>query len=97
MQRAELLRDVFAWAYERSCQRYLARRQSLGEPDAFRMKYRALLVQAVRDVIRNDRPGTAEEIADFAFQKIREEDMSAFAEAVQLDFDNLYDGNVARY
>ncbi len=30
LQRPELLRDVFVWAYERSCQRYLAIRQSLG-------------------------------------------------------------------
>jgi hypothetical protein len=97
LKRTELLRDVFVWAYERSCQRYLAIRQSIGEPDAFRLKYRAILIQAVQEIIRNDRRGTQEEIADFAFQKIHEEDLSAFVEAVQLDFDNLYEGNVARY
>ena len=33
LNQVELLRDVFISAYERSCQRYLAIRQSLGEPD----------------------------------------------------------------
>ena len=97
LQRTELLRDVFVWAYERSCQRYLAIRQSIGEPDAFRMKYRVLLVQAVQDIVRSDRPGTAVQVTDFAFQKIREEDLNAFIEAVQSDLNNLYEGNVARY
>lgn len=35
-----LLRDVFVWAYKRSCSRYSAVRQSLGEPDLFRTQYR---------------------------------------------------------
>ncbi len=40
LNRIELLRDVFIWAYERSAARYAAVRQSLGEPDPFRLKYR---------------------------------------------------------
>lgn len=40
LNRIELLRDVFAWAYERSCARYAAVRRSLGEPDPFRLRYR---------------------------------------------------------
>jgi hypothetical protein len=42
LNRIELLRDVFVWAYERSSARYSAVRQSLGEPDPFRLRYRAL-------------------------------------------------------
>ena len=40
LNRIELLRDVFIWAYERSAARYAAVRQSLGEPDPFRLRYR---------------------------------------------------------
>ena len=36
--RVELLRDVFAWAYERSCRRCKTVRDSLPEPDRFRLK-----------------------------------------------------------
>ena len=38
LRRVELLRDVFIWAYQRSAARYAAVRQSLGEPDPFRMR-----------------------------------------------------------
>ena len=33
LNKVDLLRDVFIWAYERSAARYAAVRQSLGEPD----------------------------------------------------------------
>lgn len=97
LNRTELLRDVFVWAYERSCQRYLAVRQSIGEPDAFRMKYRAILTQVVQEMVRSDRRGTVDEISGFVSGKIREEDGATLAEAVQVDLDNLYEGNIARY
>jgi hypothetical protein len=40
LRRGEYLRDVFVWAYTRSAPRYTAVRQSLGDPDPFRLKYR---------------------------------------------------------
>ena len=40
LNRIELLRDVFVWAYERSCQQYLAVRRELVPPDTFRLRYR---------------------------------------------------------
>ena len=52
LNRIELLRDVFVWAYERSSARYSAVRQSLGEPDPFRLRYRALVAEAVAAVVR---------------------------------------------
>ena len=39
----ELLKEVFIWACERSAARYGAVRQSLGDPDPFRLRYRAEL------------------------------------------------------
>lgn len=52
LNRVELLRDVFIWAYERSCARYSAVRQSLGDPDPFRMRYRTLVAETVAEVVR---------------------------------------------
>ena len=52
LNRIELLRDVFVWAYDRSSARYAAVRRSLGEPDPFRLRYRALIVEIVADVVR---------------------------------------------
>ena len=42
-----LLKDLFLWAYKRSAQRYAAIKQSIGDPDPFRVKY----YQAMRDII----------------------------------------------
>jgi Fic family protein len=97
VNRTELLRDVFVWAYERSCQRYLAIRQSIGEPDAFRLKYREALIQTVQDVIRGKLAGSRGEVEALAQPFISEDDMQSFVDAVQTDLDYLYLGNVARY
>jgi len=40
----DLLRDVFVWAYERSCQRYLAITQTMVEPNPLKIKYREELI-----------------------------------------------------
>ena len=50
--KVDLLRDVFIWAYERSAARYAAVRQSLGEPDPFRLRHRAALREVVAEVVR---------------------------------------------
>jgi len=52
LNKIDLLRDVFIWAYEQSAVRYAAVRQSLGEPDPFRFKHKAALRQIVGEVVR---------------------------------------------
>src|SRR5580693_3472278 len=47
LNRVELLRDVYLRAYERSSRRYKTVRDSLPEPDAFRLKYRGALTEVV--------------------------------------------------
>jgi hypothetical protein len=44
----DLLKDVFIWAYERSADRDAAVRQSLGERDPFRLRYREQLRELIR-------------------------------------------------
>jgi Fic family protein len=95
--RVELLRDVFVWAYERSCQRYLAIRQSIGEPDAFRLKYREALIQTIQEVIRGKLHGSRHEVEALAQHFVAADDMPSFVDAIQSDLDYLYLGNVARY
>lgn len=58
LNRLDLMREVFMWAYERSCARYSAVRQSLGDPDPFRITYRQPLMQTVGEVVlgRMDKP-----------------------------------------
>jgi hypothetical protein len=80
-----------------SSERYLAIRQSIGEPDAFRLKYRNALIQVVQEVIRGGLAGTRGEIEALAQNLVAAGDMSSFVDAIQSDLDQLYLGNVARY
>ncbi len=93
LNRVELLRDVFVWAYQRSCQRYLAIKQSIGEPDAFRMKYRDAIRQVVQSIVARNLQGTPVEIFKNATGLINTNDEEAFVQLVAVDLDNLYRGN----
>lgn len=99
LRRVELLRDVFVWAYERSCTRYSAVRQSLGEPDPFRLLYRRLLHDVIAEVIRGclDRTAAVRHIRRYATENVTEADRDRFAEIVETELMALHEGNIARY
>jgi fido (protein-threonine AMPylation protein) len=99
LKRVELLRDVFVWAYERSCTRYSAARQSLGEPDPFRLRYRSSLHDVVAEVVRGclDRTAAVRLIRRYAMQNVPERDRDRFAEIVETELMALHEGNIARY
>jgi hypothetical protein len=94
-----LLRDVFIWAYERSAQRYAAVRQSLGEPDPIRLRYRDALRDLVREVVLSslNRKAAAERIKGFSTERVDERERQAFSEAAETELLGLHEGNFARY
>jgi len=99
LNRVELLRDVFIWAYQRSCSRYSALRQSLGEPDPFRLQYRQQIKTLVAEVVRDclDKRKAAHRIAVWSETEIPPSDKSRFVEVVETELSNLHEGNFARY
>ena len=99
LNRIELLRDVFVWAYERSCARYAAVRQSLGEPDPFHLRYRALVADAVSEVVGSGmgKKVAAAFIKRRASEDVPREDRMRFIEVVETAVMNLHEGNIARY
>lgn len=99
LNRTELLRDVFVWAYKRSCARYSAVRQSLGEPDPFRLQYREQITQLVAEVVRKkmSKPQAVDHIQGFASQQIQAPDRERFIEVVENQLLSLHEGNIARY
>ena len=99
LNRIELLRDVFVWAYERSAARYAAVRQSLGEPDPFRLKYRDALRSVVGEVVRAgmDRKMAATHMAEWAAANVDEGDREQFREVAEAELLGLHEGNFARY
>lgn len=99
LNRIDLLRDVFVWAYKRSCSRYSAVRQSLGEPDPFRLQYRQHISQVVAAVVREslNKPGAISHIRRFAQAQIHARDRERFIEVVETQLLSLHEGNIARY
>jgi len=99
LNRIELLRDVFIWAYERSAARYAAVRQSLGEPDPFRLRHREALRAVVAEIVRGrmDRTRAAGHIAAWAAAHIEDGDRDAFREVAETELLGLHEGNFARF
>ncbi len=99
LRRAELLRDVFVYAYERSAQRYAAIRQSLGEPDPFRLQHRAALQELVQSVVRQkrSRQSALAHIAAYAAQHIAPAAQERFRHTAEQELLSLHEGNFARY
>jgi hypothetical protein len=99
LNRVELLRDVFVWAYGRSCERYTLARRQLGEPDPFRMRYRAAVAEAVAFVVRGslDKQHAADLARMRAQEGIEQADRLRFVEVVETELMSLHEGNIARY
>ena len=99
LNKIDLLKDVFIWAYERSSARYAAVRQSLGEPDPFRLRHRARLREIIGIVIRErtNRKEAAAKIVAWAKEKIDPPERQRFTEVAESELMSLHEGNFARY
>jgi Fic family protein len=99
LNKIDLLKDVFIWAYERSAARYAAVRQSLGEPDPFRLRYREQLRELVAELVRArvGRKDAAARIAAWSKKEIDSGDRARFAEVAEAELIGLHEGNFARY
>ena len=99
LNRIELLRDLFIWAYDRSSARYSALRQSLGEPDPFRLRYRALSIELIGTIIQDalDTRVASRIIRSFADQHIPDVDRRRFIEEVETELTSIHEGNFVRY
>ena len=99
LKRIELLRDVFIWAYERSAAHYAAVRQSLGEPDPFRMRYRDKLHEVVSAVVRGrmDQKHATAHVDAWTGRHVDAQDRERFREIAERELLSLHQGNFARY
>ena len=99
LNRTQLLRDVFLLACERSAARYAAVRQSLGEPDPFRMQHRENLREVVGAVVRGamDQDQANSHINAWTSERIDQQERGRFREIVERELMGLHEGNFARY
>jgi len=97
LNKVELLADVFAWAYERSCQQYRAIADSLPQPDPFRRKYRDVMADVIGEVVRKGWVADSLIIEREAANLVPAEDRTRFVEMAIDELKSLHDGNIARY
>jgi hypothetical protein len=97
LQRIELARDVFLWAYERSCQRYTIVRDALPHPDPLRLRYREQLTEVVGAIVRDDAAIDEDKLRALAVLLVAPEDLEDFVAMAISELSNLHEGNLARY
>jgi Fic family protein len=97
LQRVELARDVFIWAYERSCQRYAVVRDALPHPDPLRLRNRDALTEVVNAIVRDDAPIDGTRIRELATPVVAAEDLEDFIAMAISELSGLHEGNIARY
>lgn len=85
--------ELFAWTYRRSIRKYQVILESMGSPDAFRVRHREHLSEAVQRVVREGQP----------FRQVipaigvPAEEADAFREMLEAELDALTPHNCARY
>lgn len=97
LTRVELLKDVFIWAYERSCQQYVAVQQHLVPPDTFRLRYRAELAETIRAIVKGGKSLDESAIRSAIPTSVAEPDRERFIALIQEEFKTLHPGNAIRF
>ena len=99
LNRIEYLRDLFIWAYKRSCKRYSVLKHQLGEPDPFKFKYRTQMKEIVRDIVRDGLTPTETEsyTEQCAVDHIPANEHHTFRLLLVSELNTLHEGNIMRY
>ncbi len=97
LNRIGLLHDVFVWAYERSCQQYVAVRHQLTPPDTFRLRYRLELGAAVKSIVQRGMTPDEGALARVTPDSVEADDRARFAALLQAEFTTLHEGNAIRF
>ncbi|RZL07101.1 MAG: Fic family protein [Rubrivivax sp.] len=97
MNRVELLRDLYQWAYERSTQEYLAIQQNLAEPDPIRLAWRDLIKQTVRAVVTQPGEDAMSVIRQAVQAQVPMEAQPDVQAVVVDELRRLHEGVLARY
>jgi Fic/DOC family len=97
LTKVDLLRDVFVWAYERSCQRYMAIRETIAEPDPMRLRYREVLIAVVAEIVKGHQSPDEVAVRAVAANLVPPQDLDYIVELALADLRDLHEGNVSRY
>jgi Fic family protein len=98
LNQTELLRDIYLWAYERSCRRYATMRQTTGEPDLIFQKYINQITTLIRKIITTPMNQT-QAIANIeqSAALVPDQERQHFIEIIDNELMGLHPGNIARF
>jgi hypothetical protein len=97
LRRVELMRDLFMFACERSCQRFTVVRDALPAPDPIRLRHRAALAEIVRDMVQSNHAIETDRLRELARPIVGAEDVEAIVAMAFNDLHKLHEGNILRY
>lgn len=99
LRKVTLLKNIFIKAYESSASRYRAVRQTIGEPDQFRVRHREGLHHVVGKIIRAlmNRKSAFEYIQSWVAKNVEFADRETFREIAENELIALHEGSCARY
>ena len=97
LNRVDLLRDLFAWANERSCQRYTQLREAVPLPDPLRLRYRNELGEIVRETVRGGDAIDIDAVRSRSEELVPSADLDAAVAMAVNELHRLHEGNIARF
>jgi fido (protein-threonine AMPylation protein) len=97
LRRVDLAREVFVWAYERSCQRYSVVRDAVPEPDPLRLRNREHLTEVVSALVRDDAEIDDVTLRALATPLVAADDLAQVIAMATVELRGLHEGNLARY
>lgn len=94
-----LLKELYIGAYEHSVEQYVEVRQTLGDPDPFRLRYIDQVVALIGESIRNNVTlrDAVSRSEHWAREHASESDRERFREMVETELLGLNEGNFARF
>ncbi len=95
--RTDLLADVYMWAYERSCQQYMAVVQQMVPPDALRLRYRKELGECIAAIVAQGLDASKLSVRACMPQHVSASEREALAAIVLNELQALHAGNAIRF
>ncbi len=97
LNRIELLRDLYLWAYEKSTQEYLTIKQNLVEPDPMRLAYRQEIKDCVYNIVKNHEKDPLKIIEVYISEKKPNVDKKEIEALILEELRRVHEGSLARY
>lgn len=97
LNRVELLRDVYVWAYTMSCRRYMALQNVDIDPDPVWMRYDAEINTIVCDVVRGLQSASESHLRQKAIEVVPKRDVKNVTRILVEVFRTLHEHNAISY